>query len=80
MRAWEFGGWRPESMSWKTGCYIHAGLSSTGPVSIKGPEAKKYLQSLVINSLANFPIGSMKHGVMCTGDGLIVVRSSRGAI
>ena len=72
VRAWEFGGWRTESMSWKTGCYIHAGLSSTGPVSIKGPEAKGYLQSIVINSLANFPIGSMKHGVMCTKDGLIV--------
>ena len=25
--AWEFDGWKPESMSWKTGCYIHAGLS-----------------------------------------------------
>jgi glycine cleavage system aminomethyltransferase T len=72
LRAWEFGGWQAESMSWKTGCYIHAGLSSTGPVSIKGPEAKKYLQSIVINSLANFPIGSMKHGVMCTEDGLTV--------
>ena len=72
LRAWEFAGWRTESMSCKTGCYIHAGLSSTGPVSIKGPEAKKYLQSLVINSLASFPVGSMKHGVMCTGDGLIL--------
>jgi glycine cleavage system aminomethyltransferase T len=58
-------------MSWKTGCYIHAGLSSTGPVSIKGPDAKKYLQSLVINSFASFPVGSMKHGVMCAEDGLI---------
>jgi hypothetical protein len=47
-------------MSWKTGCYIHAGLSSTGPVSIKGPDAKKYLQGLLINSLTSFPIGSMK--------------------
>ena len=46
-------------------------LVEQGPVSIKGPEAKKYLQSLLINSLANFPIGSMKHGVMCTEDGLI---------
>jgi glycine cleavage system aminomethyltransferase T len=72
VRAWEFKGWRSESMSWKNGCYIHAGLSSTGPVSMKGPEAKKYLQSIVINSLEKFPIGSMKHGVMCNEDGLIV--------
>jgi vanillate/3-O-methylgallate O-demethylase len=48
VRAWEFKGWRTESMSWKTGCYIHAGLSSTGPVSIKGPEAENYLQGLLI--------------------------------
>ena len=27
--AWEFDGWKPESMSWKTGCYIHTGLSNT---------------------------------------------------
>jgi glycine cleavage system aminomethyltransferase T len=70
-RAWQFNGWPKESLSWRTGCYIHAGLSSTGPVSIKGPEAGKYLQSIVINSLEKFPVGSMKHAVMCTEDGLI---------
>src|SRR6516165_2578773 len=71
VRAWEFNGWRTESLSWKTGCYIHAGLSSTGPVSIKGPDAKKYLQGLLINSLERFPVGTMKHAVMCSEDGLI---------
>jgi glycine cleavage system aminomethyltransferase T len=71
VRAWEFSGWRAESMSWKTGCYIHAGLSLTGPVSIKGPEAEKYLQSIVINSFEKFPVGSMKHAVMCDEAGLI---------
>ena len=58
-------------MSWKTGCYIHAGLSRTGPILIEGPEAEKYLQSIVINSFAKFPVGSLKHAVMCTEDGLI---------
>jgi glycine cleavage system aminomethyltransferase T len=71
LRAWQFNGWPSEGTSWRTGCYIHAGLSSTGPVSIKGPEARKYLQGIVINSLEKFPVGSMKHGVMCTEDGLI---------
>ena len=56
----------------KKGCYIHAGLSSTGPVSIRGPEAKAYLQGLLINSLEKFPVGSMKHAVMGNEDGLIV--------
>jgi len=71
IRAWEFNGWRKESLSWRDGCYIHAGLSRTGPISIRGPEAKKYLQSIVINSLENFPVGSMKHGVMIDAAGLI---------
>ena len=71
VRAWEFNGWRQESLSWRETCYIHAGLSSTGPISIKGPDAEKYLQGILINSLKKFPIGSMKHGVMCSEAGLI---------
>jgi glycine cleavage system aminomethyltransferase T len=71
LRAWEFAGWQKESLSWRTGCYIHAGLSGTGPISIRGPDAKQYLQRLVLNSLEKFPVGSMKHAVMCTEDGLI---------
>src|SRR6516164_1814051 len=71
VRAWQFSGWKAESMSWKIGCYIHAGLSSTGPLSMKGPDAEKFLESLCINSFKKFPIGSMKHAVMCTEAGLI---------
>lgn len=72
IRAWEFGGWRQESTSWVDGCYIHAGLSRTGPTTISGPGAAEWLQSQVINSFGTFPVGSMKHAVMCNDDGLIV--------
>ena len=71
VRAWQFSGWKAESMSWKKGCYIHAGLSSTGPLSLKGPDAEKFLESLCINSFARFPVGSMKHAVMSNEHGLI---------
>src|SRR5215471_19823601 len=71
IRAWEFNGWRAESMSWKNACYIHAGLSSTGPQSFKGPDAERFLKSLCINSFAKYPVGSMKHAVMCDERGLI---------
>jgi vanillate/3-O-methylgallate O-demethylase len=71
VRAWEFAGWQAESMSWKTGCYIHAGLSGGGPLRIKGPSAARFMQGLVINSFASFPVGTLKHAVMCTEDGLI---------
>lgn len=70
-KAWKFNGWRAESMSWKNGGYIHAGLSSSGPVRIKGRDAERYLQGLVINSLARFPVGTMKHGVALREDGMI---------
>jgi vanillate/3-O-methylgallate O-demethylase len=71
VRAWAFNGWMKEGDSWRTGCYIHAGLSGSGPISIKGPGAKRYVQSIVMNSLEKFPVGTMKHAVMCTEDGLI---------
>lgn len=71
VRAWEFNGWERETMSWKTGCYIHAGLSGGGSMIVKGPRAQEFLQGLVINSLERFPIGSMKHAVMLTDEGLI---------
>jgi glycine cleavage system aminomethyltransferase T len=71
VRAWEFNGWQQESISWKTGCYIHAGLSTIPLVAIKGADARKYLQGLVINSLDKFPVGTMKHSVMCNEEGLI---------
>jgi glycine cleavage system aminomethyltransferase T len=70
-RPWEFNGWKPESLSWKKGCYLHTGLSRTGRLAFRGPEAGKFLESLCINSFAKFPVGSMKHGVMCNRDGLI---------
>jgi glycine cleavage system aminomethyltransferase T len=70
-RSWEFNGWPQESLSWKQGCCLHAGLSGSGPLSIKGPGAKKYLESICINSFDNFPVGSMKHAVMCNEDGII---------
>ena len=61
--AWRFNGWQAESLSWKTGCYIHAGLSSSGPLSLKGPDAERFLESLCINSFPKFSVGAMKHAV-----------------
>jgi glycine cleavage system aminomethyltransferase T len=69
--AWQFKGWPSESMSWKETCYIHGGLSGINIISTKGPDAKKALESICINSFANFPVGSMKHCVMCNEEGII---------
>jgi len=71
IRAWEFNGWERETLAWKTGCSLHAGLSDAGSCIVKGPNALAFLQALVINSLETFPVGSMKHAVMLTDEGLI---------
>ena len=68
--AWEFAGWKPESMSWKTGCYIHGGLSDS-QVIFNGPDVVRLFESLCVNNFEQFSIGSMKHAIMCTPAGLI---------
>ncbi|WP_161349824.1 aminomethyl transferase family protein [Maritimibacter harenae] len=72
VRPWEFAGWKSESLSWKRGCYIHAGLSGEGArLRYHGPQAAEFLASICTNSMATFRVGRAKHVVMCTSDGLI---------
>ena len=68
--AWEFEGWKRESMSWKTGCYIHGGLCDNRTI-FRGPDVKEFFSSIAVNSFENFPIGSMKHSIYCNDEGLI---------
>ena len=71
VRAWEFSGWQAESMSWKKGCYIHAGLSGGSPVVYSGPGAEQFLSGICVNGFAKFRPGTCKHAVMCDEQGLI---------
>ncbi|MEZ5897127.1 MAG: hypothetical protein R3C51_12090 [Parvularculaceae bacterium] len=70
-RPYEFNGWKPESLSWKRSCYIHAGLSGPGQFIYEGPEAADFLSSICVNSFAKFRAGTAKHAIMCTEEGLI---------
>ena len=72
--AWEFDGWKPESMSWKEGCYIHTGLSNTQTI-FRGPDVKDFFSSIAVNSFETFEIGSMKHSIYCTEEGLITAHA-----
>jgi vanillate/3-O-methylgallate O-demethylase len=67
---WEYSGWKPESLSWKTACYIHAGLSGY-QIDLDGEDIEQFLSTLCTNSFKRFDIGSMKHAVMCTDAGLV---------
>jgi len=72
--AWEFDGWKPESLSWKDGCYIHGGLSNTQTI-FRGPDLKEFFSSIAVNSFERFEIGSMKHSIYCNDDGLITAHA-----
>lgn len=71
-RQWEFNGWKPESLSWKHGCYIHAGLSGPGQVLFRGPDTEAFLSSIFVNNFSRFKVGAAKHAVACDDRGLIV--------
>jgi vanillate/3-O-methylgallate O-demethylase len=68
--AWEFTGWKAESMSWKTGCYIHGGLSDN-QMNFTGPDVVRFFETQCVNNFEKFSVGSMKHGVFCLDNGLI---------
>ena len=70
-RQWEFNGWKRESMSWKTGCYIHGGLSGPAQFLYEGPDAEKFLSQICVNNFTNFEVGTAKHAIMCAETGHI---------
>lgn len=60
-------------MSWKTACYLHGHLNPSPTFRIKGPDALKFLTDTCVNTFANFPIGTGKHAIMCTEEGLVMM-------
>lgn len=69
---WEFNGWKKETDSWKTGCYLHAGLNPAMPLRLTGPSALQLLKDACINGFAKFSIGCSKHAVMCNDKGNVM--------
>lgn len=64
--------WRDEVMSWKESCYIHAGLNTAPIFRVKGPDALKFFSDISVNSFAKFPVGGIKHCIMCNENGLLM--------
>ena len=71
-KLWDGNGWKPESLSWKEGCYIHGGLSGPGQVRYTGPDATRFLEGVFVNNFSRFKVGTAKHAIACNDDGLIV--------
>ncbi|MEC0183788.1 aminomethyltransferase family protein [Paenibacillus peoriae] len=67
-----YSNWRDESMSWKETCYLHTGLNPASAYRVTGPDAMKFFADTCVNSFAKFPIGTLKHAIMCNEEGLIM--------
>lgn len=70
---YEFTNWRDETVSWKTTCYLHAGLNPTDTYVVKGPDALDFLARATVTNMDNFGVGRIKHGICCDAKGRIVV-------
>jgi glycine cleavage system aminomethyltransferase T len=72
----EYSGWREEQLSWKETCYLHAGLNPAPTFTVKGPDAIRFYSDVCVNSLTSFPVGTLKHAVMCNDQGLVVAHGT----
>jgi glycine cleavage system aminomethyltransferase T len=68
----EYSGWRNEVMSWKQTCYLHTGLNPAFTHRVKGPDALKLFSDICVNGFARFQVGTLRHGIMCNNEGLIM--------
>lgn len=72
LTSYEYTNWRDETCSWKSTCYIHSGLNPTTTYKLKGSRVIEFLSKVCVTNFTKFPIGMMKHGVMCNESGQII--------
>jgi glycine cleavage system aminomethyltransferase T len=66
-----YSGWRDETLSWHLTCSFSSVLNPSSAIVIRGPEAKKFLSEHFVNNIDQFPIGVIKHGLLCLENGLL---------
>jgi glycine cleavage system aminomethyltransferase T len=64
-------GWRDETLSWHLTCSFSAVLNPSCIIVVRGPEAKKFMKESFVNNIDNFPIGIIKHGLLCLENGML---------
>ena len=69
---YEYTGWRDETQSWKTTCYLHTGLNPTDTLVLRGPEVIEFLSKVCCTNFTKFPVGMVKHGLMVNEEGTII--------
>ncbi|WP_220187075.1 hypothetical protein [Pseudonocardia pini] len=62
--AWEYTGWRDETLAGKTTASLHGHLNPSPTLRLTGPDALAFLSSVCVNSFANFQVGASRHAIM----------------
>jgi glycine cleavage system aminomethyltransferase T len=68
----QYSSWREEVLSWKQGVCIHAGLNPAPTFRVSGTDALRFWRETSVNGFERYPVGGIKHCIMCREDGLIM--------
>ena len=68
----EFSNWREEQKAWRETAVLFDQSHHMDEVIVEGPEAAKFLESLAINSFANFGTDRAKHFVPVSPEGYVI--------
>jgi vanillate/3-O-methylgallate O-demethylase len=68
----EFTNWRDEQQAWRKTCVLYDQSHHMVDLFIEGPDAKKLLSGLTINSFNNFTVNKAKQFVPCSHSGHVI--------
>lgn len=69
---YEYTNWRDETCSWKTTCYLHAGLNPTDTYKIHGERVLDFLGKVCATNMEHFEVGRIKHGLCLDEQGRVL--------
>jgi vanillate/3-O-methylgallate O-demethylase len=68
----EFTNWRDEQRAWRETAVLYDQSHHMAELLVEGPDAAALLESLAINSFADFPVNRAKHFVPISPDGYVI--------
>ncbi len=68
----EFSNWRTEQVAWRQSAVLFDQSHHMDELIVEGPDASRFLESLAINSFANFGTNRAKHYVPVTPAGYVI--------
>ena len=68
----EFTNWRDEQWAWQHTCVLYNQSFHMADLAVEGPDARRLLSHLAVNSFDGFEPGKAKHFVPCTPAGYVI--------